>query len=497
MRVRRARRGAVIPLCAAILALACALPAVAAEPPDEFPRFAVLEPNVEFWRHVYARWTLGDIVVHDIDHPQLVYEVVRLPGVVEERYTDEQREFVKQLREAWKTKLEALAQAIESGAELDEPAKQLALRIAGVRGTDGVREAHERVRTQRGQRERFRRGLEIGARYEALLREAFRELGLPEDLALLPHVESSFQTHARSSAGALGAWQFTRGTGRRYLIISSSVDERLDPVLAAHGAARHLKDAYEALGEWPLAVTAYNHGVQGMLRAKEQHGADFERILSHYDGRAFGFASRNFYAEFLAARDIALDPLRFFPEGLTPEPSLTLRRVRLDRPTSPGRLAQLYKLDVGLLAAANPAWRGRAVERNVALPPGLEVWIPDEASTPVVTEGPAGDVFYVVRRGDSLWTIAEMYGVGLEHLRELNGIRSRDGTIHVDQRLRIFEEGESGAPEFLTHSVNRGETLIKIASAYGVALTDLLSLNSLHTRSVIYPGQRLRIPVRR
>ena len=156
------------------------------------------------------------------------------------------------------------------------------------------------------------RGLEISQRYDAVFRKIFREEGLPEDLAFLPHVESSFQASARSSAGAVGLWQFTRGAAERFMTVNTKVDERLNPIASARGAARYLKHAYSLLGSWPLALTSYNHGINGMLRAKKQLGGDFVHIVEQCTLPNFGFASRNYYAEFLAAREIAGDPRWIF-----------------------------------------------------------------------------------------------------------------------------------------------------------------------------------------
>jgi membrane-bound lytic murein transglycosylase D len=197
---------------------------------------------------------------------------------------------------------------VAAGQPLDRGDRELLARLDGGR----LAGAAERVRSQRGLRERFRRGLEISARYEQHFRRIFRDAGLPEDLAYLPHVESSFQAAAKSSAGAVGIWQFTRAAAERYMTVNEIVDERLDPIAATRGAARYLRDAYNRLGSWPLALTSYNHGVNGMQRAKNLYGGDLVRIIADYDHPQFGFASRNFYTEFLAARDIARQPERYF-----------------------------------------------------------------------------------------------------------------------------------------------------------------------------------------
>ena len=109
--------------------------------------------------------------------------------------------------------------------------------------------------------------MQISGQYMIFLKKIFKKYDLPEELIVLPHVESSFNYKAYSSAGAAGIWQFTRGTGKQYLKISYEVDERLDPILSTEAAAKLLKRNYEVLGSWPLAITAYNHGAYGMKRA--------------------------------------------------------------------------------------------------------------------------------------------------------------------------------------------------------------------------------------
>jgi len=159
--------------------------------------------------------------------------------------------------------------------------------------------------------------------------------------------------------------------------LTPGLDERLDPVAAARGAARYLKAAYEELGSWPLAITAYNHGIEGMRAARDRFGLDFARILDEYDGRTFGFASKNFYKEFLAAREVAKEQATCFPEGVVPESPLAHDRVKIDRPTMVGGLASRYGVPLRGLVAINPAWTTRAVRGSSPLPAGTEIWLPE------------------------------------------------------------------------------------------------------------------------
>jgi hypothetical protein len=118
-------------------------------------------------------------------------------------------------------------------------------------------------------------------------------------------VESTFNPAAYSKAGAAGLWQFIRSTGKQYSLISRKRDDRRDPVRATEAAAHLLRSNYEALGSWPLAIVAYNHGPAGIRAASTLVGSTaIEDIVSRYNGPRFGFASKNFYAEFLAALDV-------------------------------------------------------------------------------------------------------------------------------------------------------------------------------------------------
>jgi membrane-bound lytic murein transglycosylase D len=279
-----------------------------------FQKPGELEPAVEFWRKTYTVWHRSEVAFHDDRYLDVIYEVMVLPGDVDESLTSEQKEIIKQRRDFWKAQLFSLESKLRYNVPLNANDRLLISKLerSGRQFNSVLNGAAERVRSQRGTRERFKRGLEISRRYDQQFRKIFREAGLPEDLAYLPHVESSFQPAAKSSAGAVGMWQFTKSAAKTFIPAGDRVDKRLDPFASAIGAARYLSYAYSKLGDWPAAITSYNHGVGGMKRAQNQVGRDFVRIVKTYDGPAFGFASRNYYAQFLAAREIASNPMRYF-----------------------------------------------------------------------------------------------------------------------------------------------------------------------------------------
>lgn len=289
-----------------------------------FQKPVELEPAVEFWRKTYTMWHRSEVAIHDDRYLDVIYEVMVLPGYVDESLTSEQKEMVSQRRDFWKAQLSVLESKVRYNVPLDAHDRQMIAKLesSGRQLNSVLNGAAERVRSQRGTLERFKRGLEISRRYEQQFRKTFRDAGLPEDLAYLPHVESSFQPAAKSSAGAVGMWQFTKAAARTFMPAGDRVDQRLDPFASAIGAARYLSYAYGKLGDWPTAITSFNHGIGGMKRAQGQVGRDFVRIVEAYDSPAFGFASRNYYAQFLAAREIASNPRQYFSEGAQYEPTL-------------------------------------------------------------------------------------------------------------------------------------------------------------------------------
>ncbi|KAB2936549.1 MAG: lytic transglycosylase domain-containing protein [Candidatus Contendobacter sp.] len=355
-----------------------------------FPAPPELQPQIGFWRNVYANWRRSQVALHDDRHLDLVYGVLSLPGEIGESQTPEQQDFVKGHQENLRAILRQLESKVVVNAPLTPAEQKLADRIRASSGGPGaIAGASDRLRSQRGMRERFKRGLEISGRYDAAFRGVFREAGLPDDLAYLPHVESSFQNHAASSAGAVGMWQFMPGTARHFGMLNAAVDERRDPVASAQGAARYLGNAHDRLGSWPLALTSYNHGVGGMKNAQKAFGNDFVAITRNYSGKGFGFASRNFYAEFLAAREIARNPQRFFPEGVRYEPPLNLDRVRLRQAVNAMTLANYYEVNPWELTSLNKAWNPAAQNGRIALPAGTLVWLPTGTVERLVQRGGA------------------------------------------------------------------------------------------------------------
>ena len=281
---------------------------------ETFPVPVELQPDVDFWLAIFTEYTTNEGVLHDSRDLRVVYKRIDMPSNLGRR--DRSRR-IRQHRDALAATLRKLADGNRSNLGAEE-ARVLALWPDDV-SNETLRAAASSIRFQQGLSDRFRQGLRRSGRWRDFIEAEFTALGVPIELAALPHVESSDNPEARSHVGASGIWQFTRSTGRRFMRVDHVIDERNDPFEATRSAGRLLAYNYSIAGNWPMAITAYNHGLSGVRRAQRQFGdTAYVDIMRKYKGRTFGFASRNFYVAFVAAMQVDQDPERYFP-GVTRE----------------------------------------------------------------------------------------------------------------------------------------------------------------------------------
>lgn len=487
------------------LGLAVAAPAARANP---FPRPASLEPAVRFWTAVFTEYSRDQVLVHDDVELDKIYHVLDFRPDRARGATDAELDRIR-ARETDRVvaELRAALTRLDRHGDRGRPLTKLERRVVAMfqhsRRPDKYRIAAERIRTQRGIRERFAEGIRRSRAYLPRMEAVFRREGLPVELTRLPLIESSFDVAAYSKVGAAGIWQFMPATGRRFMTVGSLVDERMDPETATLAAARFLKENYQVLGAWPLAITAYNHGPGGIARAVRETGtSDIGAIVERYRGPSFGFASRNFYAEFLAALDVDANAERYFgplPAARSPD----VVRHRLDTPVPIGVAARLAGTTPAQIAELNPALLGPVRTGRYDVPRGYRLRIPRAGATGFETrlasyaaerhatqvargagaEPTAGTFAYRVRAGDNLTTIARQFGVSVAALRRENGLRS--STIRAGQTLRV--------PGMRSYRVRSGDTLIVLARRFGVSVEAIKRTNGIRS-SVIRAGQVLRIP---
>ena len=424
---------------------------VCANDEELFPRPAELEPDVNFWLSIFTEYTTREGVLHDNAFLGVVYEKVPLPENVSRR---QRQRISDQRRQYYKGVLQTLAGGKRQNLSADEQ-RVLDLWPTDVSNKD-LSAAVGRIRFQLGLSDRFQEGLRRAGQYRDHVNAEFIKLGVPVALAALPHVESSYNTEARSHVGASGIWQFTRGTGRRFLQVDHVLDERNDPFLATTAAGKLLAYNYSIAGNWPMAITAYNHGLAGARRAMRQHGDNnYADIMRNYKGRTFGFASRNFYVAFLAAKEVDQNPEKYFP-GLKPYSPVDYTEHELDAYVPAKELAKALKVKESDLARHNPALQATVWQGSKHVPKNFVVRMPADMVDSSLSNAFAGlsadamfdeqlpDLFHRVARGDTLSQIADTYDTRVSTLVALNSLSSSH-RIRAGQQIRLPAAGPAPA----------------------------------------------------
>ncbi len=526
---RHPRRVAVL---AIVIASALVALASVARASAEFPRPPQLEPDVAFWRRIYTTVTTQAGLLHDDRYLDIVYEEIDFPAALSPKQRAD-------LVDATRTKYERILKALASGAH--EPANADEERVRRLfppnASPEALREAAEHIRFQLGQADRFKEGLMRAGAWEHHVEETLQKQGLPGELSALPHVESSFNPRAYSKVGAAGMWQFMRSTGRRWLRVDNTVDERLDPYKSTVAAAQFLGINYSILGTWPLALTAYNHGAGGMLRAKEVMGTDdIVTIVRNYQSRTFGFASRNFYVSFLAALEIDRNVDKYFGH-LDRLPADTSRTIKLTHYMPVGALEKVFGTDRETLrnlnfALMDPVWNGqrfvpRGFELRVpTLNPSSEKALQKLAATEAF-DAQKRDATHRVRRGETADRIAADAGLKTAELLAFNGLADAKA-VKAGMSLKLPPQRPVGAaggaapaaqpapetappPAFLgaqlaaapapapevppgeVYVVRSGDVLSEIAQRFGESEAQLMAANDIKDRNFLFEGQKLRV----
>ena len=450
-------------------------------------------------------------MVHDIKNIDIVYEVVYLGEKPLSRRARERK--LEKTKKKYRNILRWIAKT-SNKAKLKGEDK----RIYNLVGKNFYR-ASRNIRAQLGQKERFREGIERSGLYNKEIKKIFEKFNLPEELSVLPHVESSFQINAYSSAGAAGIWQFTRGTGRLFMRVGYYVDERRDPILATYGAAKLLKKNFESVGSWPLAITAYNHGLQGMKRAKKRLGNDIVKIIGKYKSRTFGFASQNFYAEFLAALHVVKNQNKYFPNLAIKKP---IRKASFILPDYIHiRTAMNYfNMTREEIAEANPSLRRPVLNGEKRIPKGFVFQAPIRKIDNLVARygqipqkvkygSQLRSKWYTVRRGNTLSGIALRFGTTVRSLKSFNNLGRRN-RIYVGQVLQLPRRNSRHHPtsrlakldsskystKIVSYRVRRHDNLSKIAKRFGTNVSHLTRINRFRNPDSLYPGQKIKVPRR-
>lgn len=343
----------------------------------DFPVPPSLSRRIQFWRRIYTQFHANEWVLHHADYPEVIFESVRFDGKsVNAGLSGHEKRQLEKRRRHYKNLLKTLAKTKLSMQDLSPELKTIAIKMSHISDKNKYQKAIRSLRLQRGQFEYIERGLAMAAPYLSHVEAAFSEEGLAPELARLAFVESSFNLKAYSKVGAAGVYQLMPFVAKHYMRISHRIDERRDPIKSAHVAARILAQNYQLLRDWPLAITAYNHGAFGLKRGMQRTGAsDLGELIERDQRAAFGFASKNFYAGFLAINWTVEQAIRFFPK-LEQTAPLRFEEQSLPKSESLGSIAKRSQNTVVSLLALNPDLQPGSRPGALRLPKGYRIKLP-------------------------------------------------------------------------------------------------------------------------
>ncbi len=272
--------------------------------------------------------------------------------------------------------------------------------------------------------------------YLGMIRDIFRDHGLPTDLAFTVMIESGFNPVAVSRAGAKGLWQFMATTARRYgLRVDQWVDERFDPEKSTAAAAAYLRDLHTQFGSWFLAQAAYNAGAVAVARAIRATGSSDFWVLNRT--KFLRRETKEFVPAIQAATFIGRNPGQYGFEIGEASPN-DIERVAAPPSTDLRRVAAASGISLEMLRALN------AVLVKSVTPPGMpwELRVPagtrDGVLAALARRRPGAVALHIVRPRDTVSSIAKQYGISIDDVLRWNSLEHR-GRIRPGDRLHVAE----------------------------------------------------------
>jgi len=264
-------------------------------------------------------------------------------------------------------------------------------------------------------------GLQRSGRYAPMIRRILDEEGVPQELIYLAQAESGFLPRAVSRKKATGMWQFIQFRGREYgLMQTPFTDDRLDPEKATRAAARHLRDLYQAFGDWYLAIAAYNCGPLNVEKGIQRTGyADFWEL---YKRNVLPRETANYLPIILAMTIMAKNPADYGLTGIVPDPPLEYDTISVTKPTHLALIADVADKPLATIREINPA-----VLKLIA-PAGHQVRLPKGSANTVLAalesipaERRASWRVHRVSTSDTVASIARKYNTSEKSITMANG----------------------------------------------------------------------------
>ncbi|UKT63214.1 lytic transglycosylase domain-containing protein [Pedobacter mucosus] len=310
----------------------------------------------------------------------------------------------------------------------------------------------------------FGKMIGLSTYYFPIFDKALNDYKLPTEIKYLTIVESQMNPHAISRVGATGIWQFMFGTGKAYgLKMDNFVDERKDPIQASYAAAAYFRDAFEELGDWLLAIAAYNCGKGSVTRAIEKAGSRDFWVIREFLPKE----TRNYVPAFIAAVYVMNFSAKHQITAQVSNLYLKTDTVQTSKFVSLAMLAKALNVDESTLFALNPSYKKKIVNGTDGLPKRIVM--------PKIKDNDYAEVYNVLNNAN-LDTDMQIIQAHTDDVRELR----KKATTKVTSTSVTY------------HKVTVGQTLVSVAVKYGVELQDLKVWNGLKGKTIV-PGQKLKI----
>jgi membrane-bound lytic murein transglycosylase D len=333
---------------------------------------------------------------------------------------------------------------------------------------------------------------ERSGRYKAMIQRVMSEEGVPQDLIYLAVAESGFQPQAvnrRSRAG--GMWQFMPH-GNYGLARNAYMDERFDPEKSTRAYARYMKFLYDQLGDWYLAMAAYDWGAGNVQHAVQKTGyADFWEL---YRRNNLPAETKNYVPEILAAIIIANHPKQYGFDDVTLDPPVLTDTVTVNYSVNLRLVSDIVGAPVDELMALNPSLL------RLLTPPGAPFDLHLPAGTATLYSERIAAIpeprrnawrYHKVAAEETLASVAREYRVTVAELAAANHIRSSASLQDIEALVVPVAPAPTPTAHML-YTVRRGDTLVTIADRFGVSLNQLRRWNKISGIRV-EPGRRLHV----
>ena len=343
----------------------------------------------------------------------------------------------------------------------------------------------------------LKHSLERSGKYRAMIQRVMTQEGVPQDLIYLAVAESGFQPQVvNRQSGAGGMWQFMP-VGNYGLVRNSYVDERFDPEKSTRAYARYMKFLYDQLGDWYLAMAAYDWGAGNVQRAVQKTGyADYWEL---YKRNNLPGETKNYVPEILAAIIIANNRKQYGFDDIQLDTPVVTDTVKIDYSLDIRLAADIVNADPRELMALNPS-----LLRMITPPPSM-LQEPFELHLPPGT-GPAFLAkisripvehrtawrYHTVSAEDTLASVARNYRVSVAELAQVNHLKADDTLENVDALVIPTAPAAPARRRVTFYRAHRGDTLVTIADRFGVSLSDLRRWNKRSGTRVI-SGERIRV----